>query len=74
MTWFERLDLRITFPTNSRHDHIAVLCGLLRHHFPSHLNSEVATSLTASFDHAKGTTGEETLGINMTRDDGLDEG
>ena len=63
MTWFERLHLRFTFPTNSQHDHIAVLCGLLQHHSHSHLNIEAASSLTASFDDAKGTTGEETFGL-----------
>ena len=62
MTWFERLHLRFTFPTNSRHDRIAVLYGLL-HHFHSHLNIEATSSLIASFDHAKGTPGEETFGL-----------
>ena len=63
MTWFERHHLRFAFPTNSRHDRIAVLCGLTQHHFHSHLNMETASALTASFDQAKGTTGEETFGL-----------
>ena len=55
--------MRFTFPTTSRHDRIAVLCGLLQHRFHSHLNIEAASPLTASFDHAKGTTGEEIFGL-----------
>ena len=63
MTWFDRLHSRFTFPTNSRHDRIAVLCGPTQHHLHSHLNIETASPLTAPSDYAKGTTGEETFGL-----------